>query len=199
MARCIALVDQSPMTSNCAADAITIWTIGHSTRTLDVFFALLGQFRIEAVSDVRSFPGSRRCPQYGRLALQSSLSEDGLEYHWIPALGGRRRALPDSRNTAWRNISFRGYADYMQTAEFAAGLEQLLELARRVRTTLMCAESLWWRCHRSMIADALRAHGIEVVHILDAKHSTLHPWTAPARIVDGRLTYAPTENATPLR
>jgi uncharacterized protein (DUF488 family) len=175
---------------------LTIWTIGHSTRPLDVFLALLAQYRIEAVADVRSFPGSRHCPHYGRLALQASLAQQQLEYHWLPALGGRRRAAPDSPNLAWRNASFRGYADYMQTAEFASGLDQLLDLARRVRTTLMCAESVWWRCHRSMIADALRARGIDVVHILDATHCTFHPWTAPARIVDGRLTYVKAENDT---
>ena len=138
---------------------------------------------------MRSFPSSRRCPQYDRLALRASLARHQFEYCWLPALGGRRRALHDSPNTAWRNSSFRGYADYMQTAEFAAGLDELLDLARRMRTTVMCAESVWWRCHRSMIADALRARGVDVVHILDAKHSTLHPWTEPARLVGGRLTY----------
>jgi uncharacterized protein (DUF488 family) len=176
---------------------LTIWTIGHSTRPLDEFLALLAQHRIEAVADVRRFPASRRCPQYGRLELQASLERDQLDYRWLPTLGGRRRPVPDSPNTAWRNASFRGYADYMQTPEFAAGLEQLLDLARRLRTTLLCAESVWWRCHRSMIADALRARGIVVVHILDAGHSTVHPWTAPARIVDGRLTYAATDGNVP--
>jgi uncharacterized protein (DUF488 family) len=171
-----------------------IWTIGHSTRPLDDFIALLAQYRIEAVADVRSFPGSRRCPQYGRLMLQTSLAQRQLEYHWLPALGGRRRPAPDSPNIVWRHLGFRGYADHMQTAEFAAGIDQLLNLARRLRTTLMCAESLWWRCHRSMIADALRARGIDVEHILDARHSTLHPWTAPARIVEGRLTYVAAES-----
>lgn len=180
------------------SDGLTIWTIGHSTRSLDEFLALLAHCRIEVVADVRSFPGSRRCPHYGRLVLQASLAQHQLEYHWLPALGGRRRPVPDSPNTVWRNISFRSYADYMQTAEFAAGLDQLLDLARRLRTTLMCAESLWWRCHRSMIADALRTRGVDVVHILDAKHSTLHPWTAPARIVEGRLTYVAAENDAPL-
>ena len=177
---------------------LRIWTIGHSTHPLDDFIALLAQHRLEAVADVRNFPGSRRCPQYGRHVLQASLAQHQLEYHWLPALGGRRRPVPDSPNIAWRHVGFRGYADYMQTAEFAAGLDQLLDLARRLRTTLMCAESVWWRCHRSMIADALRARGIDVVHILDAKHSTLHPWTAPARIVEGRLTYVAAENDVPL-
>jgi uncharacterized protein (DUF488 family) len=182
-----------------ASTDLTVWTIGHSTRPLDDFLALLAQHGIEAVADVRSFPGSRRCPQYGRDALRASLGERAIAYQWLPALGGRRRPLPDSPNTAWRNDSFRGYADHMQTAEFAAGLEQLLELARRLRTTLMCAESVWWRCHRSMIADALRARGIRVVHILHAKHEAPHPWTAPARMARGRLTYVDSPGSTPLR
>jgi len=182
-----------------AANALTIWTIGHSTHSLEKFLALLSQYRIEAVADVRSFPGSRRYPQYGQIALQGSLAEHRIEYRWLPALGGRRRPALDSRNVAWRNASFRGYADYMQSAGFAGGLDQLLDLARRFRTTLMCAESLWWRCHRSMIADALRARDIDVVHILDEKHSTLHPWTAPARIVEGRLTYSEAQDDLPLR
>ncbi|MEO6030761.1 MAG: DUF488 domain-containing protein [Burkholderiaceae bacterium] len=172
---------------------ITIWTIGHSVLPLEDFLALLAHYRIEAVADVRRFPGSRRCPQYGQAALQARLAQSSLEYQWLAALGGRRRAHANSPNTVWRNASFRGYADYMQTPEFAAGLSQLLELAQRVRTTLMCAESLWWRCHRSMVADALRARGVEVVHILDATHSTVHPWTAPARLADGALTYVETE------
>lgn len=155
--------------------------------------------RIKVIADVRSFPGSRKYPQYGREALAAMLATRAIGYHWLQALGGRRRVSPDSPNTAWRNTSFRGYADYMSSTEFEQGLAQLLNIARKARTAMMCAEAVWWRCHRSMIADALCVRGIEVVHILDAKHSTLHPWTAPARIVDGRLTYAPTENATPLR
>jgi uncharacterized protein (DUF488 family) len=180
------------------SSGLTIWTIGHSTRPLDELLALLAQHRIEAVADVRSFPGSRRCPQYGRLALQGSLAQHRLAYHWLPALGGRRRPVPDSPNVAWRNVSFRGYADYMQMPEFVAGLEQLLDLARRLRTTLMCAELLWWRCHRSMIADALLARGVDVVHIVGAGNSTHHTWTAPARIVEGKLTYAPGKPDAPL-
>src|SRR5208283_5515302 len=117
-----------------------IWTIGHSTRELDEFLELLAKFGIEAVADVRSFPGSRRYPQYGREALEASLGVLGIAYYWMPALGGRRRASPDSPNTAWRNAAFRGYADYMSTAEFARGLQELLELARDARTAIMCAE-----------------------------------------------------------
>lgn len=150
---------------------------------------MLAQHRIEAIADVRRFPGSRRQPQYASTALRRTLDECGIGYHWLGALGGRRRPVENSPNTAWRNPSFRGYADHIASAEFAAGLEQLLELAGRLRTALMCAEAVWWRCHRALIADVLRARGVEVIHILDAKHAIEHPYTSPARIVDGQLTY----------
>ena len=168
---------------------LTLWTIGHSTRPFDEFIGLLVENGVEAVADVRSHPGSRHCPQYGQIALRDGLIERGMGYRWIPALGGRRRARPDSPNTVWRNASFRGYADYMQTPAFDLGLHELLDMARRKRTSLMCAEAVWWRCHRSMIADALKAQGIRVMHIMGANSVTEHPWTAPARLVAGRLTY----------
>ena len=171
-------------------DPKTIWTIGHSTHPFDEFLALLAQYRVEAIADVRRFPGSRRYPQYMEANLRTSLVEHGIAYRWLPALGGRRKPVPDSPNTAWRNASFRAYADHLDSAEFAGGMRDLLELAARRRTALMCAELLWWRCHRSLIADVLCVRGIEVVHLLDTKHSTVHPMTVPARIVQGRLTYA---------
>jgi uncharacterized protein (DUF488 family) len=169
---------------------LTLWTIGHSTHPLTDFIALLRAHRIEAVADVRSFPGSRRYPQYGRDALRESLARQNVQYQWIPALGGHRKPLPDSPNVGWRNASFRGYADYMQTEAFAAGMTELLALAARLRTTLMCAEALWWRCHRGLIADALLARGVRVEHILDAGPTTPHRGTSPARFVDGRVVYA---------
>lgn len=171
----------------------TIWTIGHSTRPLDAFLELLDQYRLEAVADVRRFPGSRRYPHYAQTALSATLAEHGIAYRWIPALGGRRRPLPDSPNIAWRNASFRGYADHIGSAEFSLGLDDLLEISNRLRTTLLCAEALWWRCHRALIADVLCVRGIEVVHILDAKHTVVHPYTAPAHVVDGRLSYVPAD------
>ena len=174
---------------NAAAPA-TIWTIGHSTRTLEEFLALLAAYRIEAIADVRRFPGSRRYPHFSREALGETLPSHGIAYQWLPKLGGRRPVQPDSPNDAWRNASFRGYADYLASAEFADGLDALLTLAGQRRTAMMCAEAVWWRCHRSLIADVLRLRGIEVIHILDATHSTVHPYTSPARIVEGRLTYA---------
>jgi uncharacterized protein (DUF488 family) len=167
-----------------------IWTIGPSTRDLEEFLGLLVKFRIEALADVRSFPGSRRYPQYGKDALAASLRARAIEYAWLPALGGRRRASPDSPNTAWRNAAFRGYADHMSTAEFARGLQQLLDLASGARTVIMCAEALWWRCHRSLIADALSVRGFPVVHIMDARHEAVHPMTSAASIVQGKLSYA---------
>jgi uncharacterized protein (DUF488 family) len=172
----------------------TIWTIGHSTRPIEEFLGLLTGARIKVVADVRSFPGSRKHPQYGKEALATTLAGNAIGYHWLPALGGRRRVSPDSPNIAWRNVSFRGYADYMSSAQFVLGLSQLLELASKELTAMMCAEALWWRCHRSMIADALCVRGIEVVHILDAKHSVVHPMTSPARIVAGRLSYVAAEH-----
>jgi uncharacterized protein (DUF488 family) len=168
-----------------------IWTIGHSTRLLTDFLGLLAAFRIQTLADVRSFPGSRRYPQYGRQALEECLSSHRIAYRWIPALGGRRRPRAQSTNLAWRNAGFRGYADHMETAEFDAGLGDLIELGHESRTAVMCAEAQWWRCHRSLLADALLARGVEVEHIVDAGRSMPHTWTAPARLVNGCLTYAP--------
>jgi uncharacterized protein (DUF488 family) len=167
-----------------------IWTIGHSTRSFDDFLALIGGSRIEVIADVRSFPGSRRYPQYGKEALAATLAEHAIGYLWLPALGGRRKAAPDSPNKVWRNASFRGYADYMSSAQFALGLEELLDVSNGARTALMCSEAVWWRCHRSMIADALCARGFEVLHILDPKHTVPHPMTAAARVVGGKVSYA---------
>ena len=177
-------------TSKQPAGPATIWTVGHSTRPLDEFLGLLDEYRIEMIADVRRFPGSRKYPQYGTDALAATLAEHAIGYRWLEVLGGRRRVAPDSPNTAWRNASFRGYADYMATREFAQGLVELLDVARQSCTALMCAEAVWWRCHRSMISDALCVRGIEVIHILDAKHTLVHPMTSPARIVRGKLTYS---------
>ncbi|MEO7478469.1 MAG: DUF488 domain-containing protein [Lysobacteraceae bacterium] len=172
---------------------LTVWTIGHSTRPLDEFLGLLDEYGTQTLADVRSYPSSRYCPQFGQAALSESLVRHGLHYRWIHALGGRRKVRADSVNTAWRNASFRGYADYMQTDGFAAGLDELLGLAQDTRTTIMCAEAVWWRCHRSMIADTLKARGVRVMHIMGPDSVIEHPWTAPARIVDGKLTYGSNE------
>ena len=173
-----------------ASDPATIWTIGHSARTLEEFTALLYEYRIEAIADVRRFPGSRRYPHFASEALAKSLPAHDIAYQWIPKLGGRRKVQPGSPNTAWRNASFQGYADHTASPEFAEGLHELLQLAARKRTAMMCAEVVWWRCHRSIVSDVLKLRGIEVIHILDATHTTVHPYTSPARVVDGELSYA---------
>jgi len=168
---------------------ISIWTIGHSTRTANEFDEILLSHKIFALVDVRSFPGSRRYPHFNREELANSLAQIGIEYSHNPRLGGRRRPTPHSKNTAWKNASFRAYADHMETEEFEKGIEGLLQLSTTKRTAIMCAEALWWRCHRSLISDYLKAHGIDVIHILDEKHTEQHPYTSAARIVDGRLSY----------
>lgn len=170
-----------------------IWTIGHSTRSLEAFLALLDGHGIGAVADIRRFPGSRRLPWFAGEALQQSLAGAGIDYAWIPQLGGRRRPVPGSTNTGWRNASFQGYADHMDSAEFAGGLALALALAARRPTALMCAEGPWWRCHRALVADALKLRGLEVLHILDGRPATPHPWTPVARVVDGRLDYGPVQ------
>ena len=178
-------------------DPATIWTIGHSTRTLEEFLGLLGEYRIEAIADVRRFPGSRRYPCFASDALAASLPTHGIAYQWIPKLGGRRKVQPGSPNTAWRNASFQGYADYIATTEFAEGLAELLALAAGKRTAMMCAEAVWWRCHRSIIADVLKQRGIEVIHILDLRHGVVHPWTSAAHIQNGALSYAAPQSTLP--
>ncbi len=171
----------------------TVWTIGHSTRSIDVFIAVLKHYGIEAIADVRRFPGSRRLPQFGAEALQASLEAEGIVYALITELGGRRQPAADSVNTAWRNTSFRGYADHLASEEFGVGLERLSQMRSQHRTALMCAEVLWWRCHRSLISDVLKISGTEVLHIQDEKHATEHPYTAPARLYQGALTYDSTK------
>ena len=168
---------------------IDIWTIGHSTQAIDEFKAILASFKIESLADVRSFPGSRRYPQFNKDRLLASLAAAGIEYVHFPDLGGRRRAKPDSLNITWRNETFRGYADYMETEDFLKGIERLLEIASTHRTALMCAEAVWWRCHRSLIADYLKAEGITVLHILGAGKADEHRFTSAAQIVDGQLSY----------
>jgi uncharacterized protein (DUF488 family) len=166
-----------------------VWTVGHSTRSGEEFIQILRAQGVEVLVDVRTFPGSRRYPQFNREALSETLKESGIEYRHEPRLGGRRKARPDSRNSAWRNEQFRGYADHLETEEFKNGVRELLELASSKRVAIMCAEAVWWRCHRSLISDYLKAEGHEVVHILDEKKTEEHPYTSAARIVDGELSY----------
>lgn len=167
-----------------------IWTIGHSTRPLEVFLELLRSQQIALLVDVRRFPGSRLHPQFNAGPLAQSLKVAGIEYRSDPGLGGRRTPRRDSHNTAWKNASFRGYADYMETPEFGAALDRLVSDAATRRTAVMCAEAVWWQCHRALIADALKVRGVEVHHILDGPKVAEHPYTAAARVVDGRLDYS---------
>ncbi len=170
-------------------DSPTLWTIGHSTRTWEDFQQLLLSNQILSLVDVRSYPGSRRYPHFNQAQLATDLSAIGIAYHHFKSLGGRRKPLPGSRHTAWRNASFRAYADHMDEAEFKQGIHNLLQLAQKSRTTIMCAEAVWWRCHRSLIADYLKAKGVSVLHIIDAAHVESHPYTTAARIVNGELSY----------
>ena len=168
----------------------SIWTIGHSTRSADEFNEILLAYQLDTLVDVRSFPGSRRYPHFNKPELAKNLEAVGIVYSHNPQLGGRRRPSPNSRNTAWKNPSFRAYADHMESEEFKTGIQALLKNASVDRTAIMCAEALWWRCHRSLISDFLKSQGIAVIHIIDAKKSEDHPYTSAARIVAGRLTYA---------
>lgn len=167
----------------------TVWTVGHSTRNAEEFMKILKAHGIEVLVDVRMFPGSRRYPQFNKPALSESLSEHGIEYKHEPRLGGRRTPRADSHNTAWKNAQFRGYADHMESEEFRNAVEELLEVASQRRVVIMCAEAVWWRCHRSLISDYLKAAGHTVVHIIDEKKTEEHPFTSVARIVDGELSY----------
>jgi uncharacterized protein (DUF488 family) len=156
---------------------------------MEEFLRRLEEFEIKLLVDVRSFPGSRRYPQFNKENLRSSLGAAEINYVHMPELGGRRRARPDSINMAWRNESFRGYADYMETEGFQIGISKLLKLAAKQRTAIMCAEALWWRCHRSLISDYLKVHGNEVTHIAGKGKSESHPFTSAASIVNGQLSY----------
>ena len=168
-----------------------IWTIGHSTRKIDTFISLLEENGINLIADVRSFLGSKRYPQFNKETLAKSLQEHGIHYEHFAELGGRRKPKSDSRNIVWRNASFRGYADYMETEEFGKGVKRLVDLVNSAGSTaIMCSEAVWWRCHRSLISDYLKVSGIEVIHILDAKKTELHPFTSAACIVGGTLSYA---------
>ena len=172
-----------------------IWTIGHSTRSIDDFVAALCSHGIRLLADVRLLPGSKRYPHFNSDALAASLRESGVGYEHFRDLGGRRRPRPDSPNGAWRNDAFRGYADHMETPGFETAIARLLEMAANAGpTTLMCAEAVWWRCHRGLISDYLKVRGIEVLHIIDAKKAEPHPWTSAAKVADGKLSYGPEDD-----
>ena len=166
-----------------------LWTIGHSTRSFDDFLALLRAWRIETLADVRTVPRSRRHPHFNTDALASTLPQKGIAYVHIPDLGGFRKPRDDSPNTAWQNESFRGYADYMQTPAFESALRDLIALAGKSRVAITCSEAVPWRCHRSLIADALVAYCCDVFHIMSGTKANPHTITKFARIEDNRVTY----------
>jgi uncharacterized protein (DUF488 family) len=166
-----------------------VFTVGHSTHPIGVFIAMLKAHGVTQLADIRTIARSRYNPQYNDDALRAALAAEGIGYHALKALGGRRAARKDSRNRGWRDGGFRGYADYMQTAEFVAGMERLLALAEEGATAIMCAESVPWRCHRSLVADALLARGAEVVDIFSATQAKPHVMTDFARVEDGWIIY----------
>jgi len=169
---------------------MTIWTIGHSTRSFSDFLAALQNEKIEILADVRALPGSRRYPQYNQKELATRLEENQIGYRHFPALGGRRKPATNSTNTAWRNPSFRAYADHIESEDFKKGIEALIDQAKRCRTAIMCSEAVWWRCHRSLISDYLKIRGWTVLHIFEARNVKEHPYTSAAGFdEDGRLTY----------
>lgn len=170
-------------------DPPRVLTVGHSTRPIEQFVGLLQAHGVARVVDVRTVPKSRRNPQFGQDLLPGSLESAGIGYTHMPSLGGLRRARPDSPNAGWRNASFRGYADYMQTAPFAQAVEEVIELAHKERVALMCAEAVPWRCHRSLIADALLVRGIPSEDIASATRRTPHKLTPFARVRGTEITY----------
>lgn len=166
-----------------------ILSIGHSTRSLDELVGLLRTHGVEQLADIRTVPRSRRHPQFAIEALSGSLPSAGISYRHFPGLGGLRKPRPDSTNTAWQHAGFRGYADYMGTPEFADALEALVLWSGSAPTAIMCAEAVWWRCHRRLVADALVARGIEVRHILSTAEAKRHTVTEFGRIEGGQVAY----------
>ena len=167
----------------------TVYTIGHSTRGADQFIALLDAHRVRMLVDVRTIPRSRHNPQFNADALAATLMAAGIGYIHMPSLGGLRRPDRDSINSGWRNESFRGYADYMQTIEFKNAINTLRHIAQKQFTAYMCSEAVWWSCHRALVSDYLKIEGWTVMHIMNVGKATEHPFTKPARVVDGQLRY----------
>ena len=167
----------------------TIFTIGHSNHPFEEFLEMLKAFEIEALVDIRRYPGSRKYPHFNKDHLEKSLPEKEIQYLHYEDLGGRRKVKPDSHNTAWRLDSFRGYADYMETDSFKKAIEKLEILAKEKRVAYMCSEALWWSCHRSLVSDYLKNEGWNVQHIMSKTKSNEHPYTKPARIINDKLVY----------
>jgi uncharacterized protein (DUF488 family) len=166
-----------------------IYTIGHSVHTAEAFVELLGAHGIRQVADIRTVPASRRHPHFSKTALDAFLARHGIAYRHFPALGGLRKPRPDSVNTGWRHDSFRGYADHMQTAEFREEVCRLEDFARTAPTTVMCAEAVWWQCHRRLLGDALLVRGVSVRHILSRADPKPHQLSEFAREQQGEVIY----------
>jgi len=168
----------------------TIWTIGHSTHPVETFIDMLQSFNIRLLADVRRYPGSKRYPHFNATVLEETLANAGIEYLHFMDLGGRRQPAADSVNLVWKHSAFRGYADYLSTKAFQHAIEKLQQNAIHKSTAYMCAEGPWWRCHRSIISDYLKAKGWEVMHIMKAGKADAHPYTSAAKIVNGQLDYS---------
>jgi uncharacterized protein (DUF488 family) len=171
-----------------SVDPARLYTVGHSTRSLEQFLGLLAREGATHLVDVRAFPTSARYPHFSQPNLERAIIDTGGRYSHLPSLGGRRRGRRDSRNTLWKNASFRAYADYMETREFHDALDDLMALAKLEPTVIMCAEAVPWRCHRSLISDAVVARGAQIFHILDAATQE-HRLTSFARVEDGQVRY----------
>jgi uncharacterized protein (DUF488 family) len=168
---------------------VSIYTVSHSNRGAGEFVGLLKSHGMETLVDIRKLPGSNKYPHFNRDELAAALSRAGIRYSYLEELAGRRRGNKDSENTAWRNRSFRAYADHMETDEFLSGVGRLIGYAAEGRAAVMCSEAVWWRCHRALVADYLKAKGMTVLHIMGESAAKPHPYTSAARIVDGKLSY----------
>ncbi|GAB3415179.1 DUF488 domain-containing protein [Niabella aquatica] len=168
----------------------TIYTIGHSTHSIEDFIEMLQSFGIRALADIRRFPSSRKYPQFNKENLDAALKRNGIDYIHLEDLGGRRSVQKDSDNSRWRNASFRGYADYMETESFKKAMAVLEAMALKHSVAYMCSEAVWWRCHRSLVSDYLKAKGWTVLHIMAAGKAEEHPYTSPARVVGDRVFYS---------
>lgn len=166
-----------------------IWTLGHSTRSIKEFVEILNSFGIEILVDVRRYPGSKKFPHFNKEKMENTIPEKGIEYIHLENLGGRRKVQKESKNNAWRLKSFQGYADYMETEEFKMAAGKLQKLASEKRVAYMCSEAVWWSCHRSLISDYLKIRNWEVMHIMGENKKMEHPYTKPAQIIDGELSY----------
>ena len=171
------------------AERNTIYTIGHSTHSITAFIEMLQSFHIKTLVDIRHFPGSNKHPQFNKENLETALTKDGIQYIHLVDLRGRRKPRANSKNNRWHNESFKGYADYMETPAFEAAVIKLETIALQQLTAYMCAEAVWWRCHRSMVSDYLKARGWHVLHIMSVSKTEEHPYTSPARVVGNRVYY----------